>query len=342
MAERVPRAVIFGCAGPGLSPEERRFLADAEPLGFILFRRNVRDRAQVGQLVASLREAVGRADAPVLVDQEGGRVQRLGPPHWRAIAPARRIGEFAERNGRPAGERLARAHGRLIGHELVALGIDVDCLPVADVPVAGAHDIIGDRAFSRDPGLVAALARALALGLMDAGCLPVVKHMPGHGRARVDSHVALPVVECGLDELAASDFKAFKPLADLPWGMVAHVLFTAIDDRNPASTSPIVVRDIIRGLIGFQGLLVSDDLSMRALGGTLAERAERCLAAGLDAVVHCTGDLKEMSGLAAAMPRMTEQAMERWRRGLVHRQQRLSPAMVADAERDIAPISAAA
>lgn len=309
-----PRAVVFGCAGPDLTPDEAAFFREADPLGFILFRRNCVDRDQMRRLVADLRASVGRADAPVLIDQEGGRVARMRPPHWPAHPPMGVFGDLAARDP-AAGREAAWINGRLLAHMLAEVGITVDCAPVCDVPVEGAHDIIGDRAFSRDPAIVTALARATAEGLLAGGVLPVIKHIPGHGRAGTDSHAELPVVEAGRAVLEATDFLPFRALADLPLAMVAHVVLKAIDPDAPASTSPIVVREVVRGpSIGFDGLLFSDDLSMNALRGEPYARAQAVLAAGMDVVLHCNGDLDEMRALLGAVPALDGVAAERWAR----------------------------
>lgn len=313
-ADRSPAAVIYGCWGLELSAAERAFFRRANPLGFILFARNVRDPAQVRRLVGELRETVARADAPVLIDQEGGRVARLRPPHWRAAPAAGAIGALADRDLDVACE-AAWLNARLLGGELRELGITVDCAPVVDVPVAGAHDIIGDRAYGREAGRVGALARAAALGLIDAGVVPVVKHIPGHGRARADSHAELPVVETDRANLSQTDFLAFRAVADMPWAMTAHVLYTAIDPERPATTSPRVIQDVIRGEIGFDGLLLSDDLSMQALKGPLAQRARDALAAGCDVVLHCNGELDEMEEIAGVVAPLGPAGVERLRRG---------------------------
>ena len=310
----LPKAVIFGCAGTSLTEAERILFTECNPLGFILFARNVATPEQVRSLVADLRACVRRPDAPVLIDQEGGRVARLKPPHWRAAPPAGAIGAIADRDLEMARE-AAWLNARLIGEELRALGINVDCAPVADVPVLGAHDVIGDRAYSKDPDRVGGLARATALGFLDAGILPVIKHMPGHGRACADSHAELPVVETPRADLAETDFKPFRALADMPWAMTAHVLYTDIDPARPATTSPIVIRDIIRDEIGFAGFLVSDDLSMSALKGPVAARAQAALAAGCDAGLHCNGNLEEMQQIAAVAPPLSAAAFARFERG---------------------------
>jgi beta-N-acetylhexosaminidase len=295
----VPKAVIFGLAGPGLDASEGRFFAAADPLGFILFARNCVDPGQVRALVADLRGAVGRADAPVLIDQEGGRVARLKPPHWRAAPPAAALGAIASRDVEQA-KTAVKLNARLIAAELAALGIDVDCAPVLDVPAPGSHDIVGDRALSADPALVAELGRAAVEGFLEGGVVPVVKHIPGHGRATVDSHAELPVVDADRATLEASDFVPFRALADAPWAMTAHVVYTAIDAAAPATTSATVIGEVIRGAIGFKGVLVSDDLGMSALKGDFGARAAAALAAGCDIALHCSGAMREMEAVADA------------------------------------------
>lgn len=307
---RAPRAVIFGCAGPILGQDEREFFRDCDPLGFILFQRNCIDPEQVRALTADLRAAVGRDTAPVLIDQEGGRVARLRPPHWRRYPAAAEIAAL----GHDSAE-AARVGAALIALDLLDLGITVDCLPVLDLPVAGAHEVIGDRAYGTEPGPVAALARAACDGLLSGGVLPIVKHIPGHGRATVDSHLSCPIVTSARGELEATDFAPFHALRDMPWAMTAHVVYTAIDDARPATLSQTVIGDIIRGIIGFDGLLLSDDLSMEALGGALGARAERALAAGCDVVLHCNGKFDEMTDIAAASRPMDGKAIERFARG---------------------------
>lgn len=310
-----PRPVIFGCAGATLSADERVFFRDTDPLGFILFGRNIADPAQVRQLVAALRDSVGRADAPVLIDQEGGRVARLKPPHWRDAPPAGRIGALVASRGIEAACEAARLNSRLLAAELADLGIDVDCAPVADVPVPGAHSIIGDRAYAEDPVLVGKLAHAAAIGLLEGGVIPIVKHIPGHGRARADSHVALPVVDEPEAMLERTDFLPFRTLAHLPWAMTAHVLYRAIDADRPATTSPRVIAHVIRGWMGFDGVLVSDDLSMQALAGDLASRATSSLEAGCDLVLHCTGEMSEMREIVPVLSPMSAATAARVRRG---------------------------
>src|SRR5262245_8039817 len=263
------RAFISGLAGPALTADERAFLREARPWGLILFKRNIEDKAQVTALVKECLTALGRSDVPVLVDQEGGRVQRLGPPHWPVYPPGAAYGELYDRS-RAQGLRAAWLGARLIASDLAPLGINVDCLPLADVPVLGADAVIGDRAYGTTPDQVAAIAGAVAEGLMAGGVLPVLKHIPGHGRATADSHERLPVVNASCATLETSDFAAFRPLKNLPLGMTAHVVFTAIDPVLPATTSATMVREVIRGFIGFDGLLMTDDISMGALSGSLA------------------------------------------------------------------------
>ena len=308
--EAGPRAVIFGCAGPRLSASEASFFRETDPLGFILFARNCVDPDQIRALVASMRESVGRADAPVLIDQEGGRVMRLRPPHWPDRPAAARFAALAARD-KEAAARAAKLNAHLIANDLHALGITVDCAPVLDVRRAETHYVIGDRAYGEKPQQVAALGRAVAEGLLEGGVLPVVKHVPGHGRARTDSHLELPTVEASRAELEASDFAPFRDLADMPWAMTAHVLYTALDAKHPATTSPSIVADVIRGWIGFDGVLLSDDLSMKALGGSFAERTRLSLAAGCDVALHCNGDAGEMEQIAAACGPLTTDARRR-------------------------------
>ena len=303
------RAFITGVSGAQLTAEERRFLRDADPWGLIVFTRNVQTPAQVADLTSSFREALGR-DAPVLIDQEGGRVQRLGPPHWPPYPPGAAYGRVFDRAAAD-GRRAAWLGARLISADLVAVGIDVDCLPLADVPVAGSNAIIGNRAYGDTPDKVATLARSIAEGLLSGGVLPVLKHIPGHGRATADSHGELPIVEADRATLEATDFAAFRPLADLPLAMTAHVVFTAIDALAPATTSATLIHEVIRDWIGFQGLLMSDDVSMGALSGSIAERARASIAAGCDLVLHCNGKLDEMRAVAASVPLLAGEAAAR-------------------------------
>ena len=310
--EPPPKGVILGCAGLALLDAERRLFRDANPLGFILFERNCRDPEQVRDLVTALRQAVGRADAPVLIDQEGGRVARLGPPHWRLPPPSACFGELAARDPAAAAE-AACLNARLIADDLYALGITVDCAPLADVLDASGHGVIGDRAFSARPDEVAALARAFCQGLLEGGVLPVIKHVPGHGRAGVDSHRRRPVVETSCQELRRRDFAPFKALNDMPWAMTAHVVYSTLDPDSPATVSTLVIAGVIRGEIGFDGLLLSDDVSMAALSGSLAARTRAALAAGCDVVLHCSGELSEMAEVAEAAGPLSAAAQRRSR-----------------------------
>lgn len=311
------RAFITGLAGLTISANERSFLRDARPWGLIVFKRNIDNEQQLADLIGSFREEVGWP-APVLVDQEGGRVQRLGPPHWPAYPPGARYAALYEREP-AAGLAAARLGAHLIASDLIRVGIDVDCLPIADVPVEDGDPVIGDRAYGTEPGQVAAIAKAQAQGLLAGGVLPVLKHLPGHGRAKTDSHHHLPVVDTDRATLEATDFAAFRPLADLPLGMTAHVVFSSIDPVAPATTSVTMVRDVIRGFIGFQGLLMSDDVSMGALSGTVAERSRAAIAAGCDIVLHCNGDLAEMSAVAGSVPELAGEAAARAERALALR-----------------------
>ncbi len=311
--------MIFGLAGDTLTADERRLFAAADPLGFILFARNCVEPAQVRALCGELRAIVGRTDAPILIDQEGGRVARLRPPHWPEFPPAARFGALAR--ARPdAAVEAVRLNARLIAHEVTALGIDVDCLPVLDVPQPGADAVIGDRAFAADPTVVADLGRAACEGLRAGGVLPVIKHVPGHGRAQVDSHLALPVVDASLSDMERLDFVPFRALADMPWAMTAHVVYAAIDPTRPATTSRLVIETVIRGTLGFEGVLVSDDLCMNALAGMPAERAREALAAGCDVALHCNGDLAAMTAIAEACPPLTPAARRRLARADAWRQ----------------------
>ncbi len=315
-------ALVLGCEGTALSAAERAFFRDVNPLGFILFRRNVDCPDQVRALVSDLRAAVGR-NAPILIDQEGGRVARLRGPHWPELPPARSVGDIPQVQ---RAQRAAWLHGRLLASMLSDLGIDVDCAPVADVPVPGAHDVIGDRAFATDPDRVALLAGAQADGLLAGGVMPVVKHVPGHGRAFADSHKELPVVHTPRHDLEAWDFAPFKALAGLPAAMVAHVVFTAIDADRPASVSPTVIGQIVRGHIGFDGVLFSDDLSMQALSGTLGQRTAAVLAAGCDVALHCNGQMDEMRDVAANARPLDAAGIRRWQAAAA----RLNAAQPAD------------
>jgi beta-N-acetylhexosaminidase len=312
------RAFITGVSGPQLNAAEREFIRLERPWGFILFKRNIETPAQVINLIQELRKAVGDPEAPVLIDQEGGRVQRLGPPHWPAYPAGAVFGVLYEID--PAlGLSAARLSARLIAADLIDLGFTVDCLPLADVPVPGADAVIGNRAYGTKPDKVAAIGRAVTEGLEQGGILPVLKHIPGHGRATADTHFRLPVVDTSKAELERTDFTAFQPLADLPMAMTAHVVFSALDPAHPATTSATIIEQVIRGVIGFQGLLMSDDVSMNALAGSVAERTRAIFTAGCDLVLHCNGKFDEMREVAAETPALSGKALERARRALASR-----------------------
>jgi len=302
MNTSAPLAAIFGMAGLTLTDAERAFFKRTRPVGYILFARNIENPTQVLALVNDLRGLDASYDAVVLIDQEGGRVQRLKPPYWRHAPTMAEFGELHARNPAKAAQAL-RVNMQLIGDELRALGIDVDCAPVMDVPVPGAHDVIGDRAFAQDPAVVSAMAPIVCEGLIDAGVVPVIKHIPGHGRAAADSHLELPVVSDDLAALRATDFAPFKALCATPlqascFAMTAHVVYRAIDPDRPATTSKKVIADIIRGEIGFTGLLMSDDVGMKALSGPFDARAAAALDAGCDLVLHCDGNMADMEAVA--------------------------------------------
>lgn len=293
-------AAIFGCAGPKLLPDERAFFRDADPFGFILFARNVEDPEQLRRLTSDLREAVGW-QAPILVDQEGGRVQRLRAPHWQEWTPPLDTVDGA--GAVEAAERIMRLRASVIAAELADVGIDADCIPTLDVVRPETHPFLMNRCYGRDPDTVARIGRAVAEGLMAGGVLPVMKHMPGHGLSHVDTHHDLPTVDVSHEDLTAVDFAPFRALRDLPMAMTAHLVFAALDGDRPATQSPTMIR-VIRDEIGFQGLLMSDDLNMQALSGTLAERTARTIAAGVDVALHCKGDMAEMIAVAGAAGRM--------------------------------------
>jgi beta-N-acetylhexosaminidase len=314
-------ATIFGCAGPVLLPQERAFFREADPFGFILFARNVTDPAQVSRLTADLRAAVGR-DVPILVDQEGGRVQRLRGPHWRDWEPP--LDTVQGAGSVEDAARAMRLRMQMIGAELRAVGIDANCAPLGDVARPETHPFLRNRCYGTDPDTVGLIARAVADGLQAAGVLPVMKHLPGHGLSHLDTHLDLPTVDATLDQLRAVDFAPFRALADLPMAMTAHLVFDALDPGLPATQSPTMIR-LIRDEIGFQGLLMSDDLNMQALSGSLAERAARTIAAGVDIALHCKGDLAEMQAVAAASGDMTPAARLRAEAALAAR--RPAPAM---------------
>ncbi|MBV8664585.1 MAG: beta-N-acetylhexosaminidase [Hyphomicrobiales bacterium] len=328
-------ALICGCAGAALSAEERAFIREAQPWGFILFKRNVVDREQLRALTSAFRDIVGRDDAPVLIDQEGGRVQRMGPPHWEAYPAAARFESTA------APERAAWLAARLTAHDLREVGITVDCAPVLDVAEAGTHAVIGSRAYSSDPQRVAALGRAVCEGLLAGGVAPVVKHIPGHGRARADSHLELPTVEASREALQR-DFAPFAALRDAPMAMTAHVVYSAIDPSAPATTSRIVVQSVMREAIGFDGLIISDDLSMKALGGPFAQRARSVFAAGVDIALHCNGDLSEAGPVAEGSVELAGDSLRRAKAALARIAGGAQPFDAEAARAELAALFAAA
>lgn len=307
-----PRALVVGLDGPALLEDERAFLADAHPWGVILFGRNVQDRKQVRALCDAVRDAVCW-NIPILIDQEGGRVQRLGPPYWPAFPPA-----LDQALTAMDPQRAMWLRGRLLAADLAELGIDVNCAPVADIAEPGTHAILRNRCLGTDVDMVIRHARAMADGLTAGGVLPVLKHIPGHGRARVDSHLDLPRVDTDAATLLATDFAPFRALNDLPLGMTAHLLFAALDDARPATQSPTMI-GLIRDQIGFRGLLMTDDISMQALSGGIAERAQAALAAGCDLILHCNGILSEMRALADLCPTLGGVALARHEHALAAR-----------------------
>lgn len=318
------KAFISGCEGISLSKSEKEFFARENPWGLILFKRNCETPDQLRALTSSFRTAVGRKDAPVFIDQEGGRVQRMGPPSnfWRKYPAARAYGELYERCPMLA-MRTARNVGRLMAEDLFDVGITADCLPVLDLPQLGAHDVIGNRAYSTRIEHLTIVARAHVSGLMEGGVMPVMKHIPGHGRSEVDSHHNLPVVTASRGDLEQTDFQPFAALADLPMAMTAHVIFTALDKTAPATLSRKVINGAIRKDIGFRGLLMTDDLSMKALSGTLPEKAEAAYAAGCDMLLHCNGIMSEMEQVAASAIPLKGKPMQRAKSALRSRRKPL-------------------
>lgn len=317
--ERQPRAAaIVGVSGSILNAAEGRLFEQKQPCGFILFARNCQHPDQVGALVQALRSTVDDPRAPVLIDQEGGRVSRLKPPHWSSICAPRRLGDLAERDLAKAKE-AAWLHARLIASDLEPLGITVNCAPVLDLAFAAQTEAIGDRALSHDPAIVAILARAMIDGYLAGGVLPVIKHLPGHGRALVDSHVCLPHVDASLADVADKDWLPFQACSEAPFGMTAHVRFACLDPERPATQSAPIINEIIWDKIGFKGALLSDDLSMNALGGGLGERAAAATSAGCDLAVHCNGDLEEMTEVLDAAGPLVGEARSRVDQALARR-----------------------
>ena len=308
------QAVIYGLSGTELTADERDFFRDADGAGYILFKRNCADRAQLLRLTDDLREISGRPDLPILIDQEGGRVARMQPPEWPGFPPGEKFARLYEAAPSSAIE-AARSNARALALTLRSAGINVNCLPLLDVRQEGAHDIIGDRALGSEPMQVAALGRAVLDGMASAGVVGVIKHIPGHGRALADSHVELPVVSASAEELE-TDLEPFERLRGAPMGMTAHVVYTAWDAERPASLSPTVIQEIIRGRIGFEGFLMSDDINMEALEGSAGERAVGVLAAGCDVALHCSGKMDEMVGVAAAVPPLSVEGEARLARAM--------------------------
>jgi beta-N-acetylhexosaminidase len=308
------QAAIYGLEGLEMSAQERDFFLDSDPAGFILFRRNCEDVAQLSRLTDSLRDLTGRADLPIIIDQEGGRVSRMRPPEWPAFPAAERFAQLYALAPASAIEAV-RSNARALALMLRRCGINVNALPLLDVRQEGASDIIGDRALGSEPMQVAALGRALLDGMASAGVVGIVKHMPGHGRALVDSHKELPVVSASSEELE-TDLEPFERLASAPMGMTAHVVYTTWDADHPASLSPTVIGDIIRRRIGFTGFLMSDDLGMEALHGDFAGRAAGVVAAGCDAALHCSGKMEEMVAVASAVPALSPESEARLARAM--------------------------
>ncbi|GBH29742.1 beta-N-acetylhexosaminidase [Sphingobium xenophagum] len=308
------KPVIFGLSGATLTPDERAFFADSQPAGYILFRRNIVDRAQLRALTDDLRALHGRNDLLIMIDQEGGRVARMQPPVWPTF-PAGAVFDRLYDVAPSSAIAAARANARAIALTLAEVGITVDALPLLDVRQDGASDIMGDRTLGAEPMRVAALGRATLEGLADGGVVGIVKHMPGHGRALVDSHLELPVVRADADTLA-SDLQPFERLRDAPMGMTAHVVYTAWDAQRPASLSPTVIEDVIRTRIGFDGLLMSDDLDMKALQGNIPDLAAGVVAAGCDLALNCWGRMDDMLGIADQLPEITDAARARLDRAM--------------------------
>ncbi|MDX2204218.1 MAG: beta-N-acetylhexosaminidase [Hyphomicrobiaceae bacterium] len=330
-------AFITALSGPELLADERALLRAARPCGVILFARNIVAPAQVRRLTSGIRDAVGSEHLMLLVDQEGGRVQRLGPPHWRALPPgAQYAAAYAHDPARAV--HAAELVARLMAHDLREAGFNTDCAPVLDLPVSGSHAVIGDRAFGETPGQVVALAGAVVRGFAAGGILPVIKHIPGHGRATSDSHHDLPVVDTPRAALTVTDFAPFAALAHVPAAMTAHVVFSSIDPALPASVSPAVTADVIRGAIGYQGLLMSDDLGMKALSGTIAQKAAAVFRAGSDVALLCSGELGETEAVAAVAPPLEGEPLRRLERASAVFRQQPRPFDVREAEAALAEI----
>ena len=302
--------VIFGCIDTKLTDEEKLFFSSKRPLGLILFAHNCKNPYQVRSLINEFREIVENDNAPILIDQEGGRVTRLLPPYWRHPPPANIFSLIFEQNEEEA-KQAAYLNARLVGRELNKLNITVNCSPVLDLPIEGAHNVIGDRALGNNVHTIISLANSLTEGMLTEGIVPVMKHIPGHGRAKSDSHLELPIIDTCLSVLEKTDFVPFSKLRQLPWAMTAHVIYSAIDPNNPATISPKIINDIIRKNVGFKGVLISDDIGMEALAGNKGERAKAILQAGCDLVLECSGNLNDMVEVASAIPLINEKTLER-------------------------------
>lgn len=310
--EKRPKPVIFGCAGTRLTSVERNIFRECDPFGFILFKRNCESREQVQYLILELQQCVGRDKVVIAIDQEGGRVSRLQPPNWPKYPPARAFGLMYQRDPEWGMEAI-RLYARILSCELVSLGITINCAPVVDLLYADGTPAIGDRAFSSEPAVVAALARAQAETFMANGILPVMKHLPGHGRMKLDPHLHLPTIDTPRAELEQLDFMPFELLKDIPLGMNSHGVFKALDKSRPASLSPTITNDIIRGSLGFDGLLLSDDLTMKALNGTPGDLARQALEAGNDVILHCNGESSEMEAISRTLlDPMADDSWKRW------------------------------
>ncbi|MBS40973.1 MAG: beta-N-acetylhexosaminidase [Rhodospirillales bacterium] len=306
----IPSPVIFGCIGTELTSAEIDLFQDCRPFGLILFEHNCKNPTQLSELIFQFRETVGFRDAAVLIDQEGGRVTRMKPPHWRLPPAAGVFSKIFEKNEDIA-LRAAYLNARLIGKELANVKISVNCLPVLDLPELGSHDVIGDRALGKDVRTISLLGGILCRGLMEEGVSPIIKHIPGHGRAKVDSHRELPLVDTSLQELKSTDFIPFRNLCHIPWAMTAHVVYSAIDKNRAATISPIVINEVVRNQIGFEGLLLSDDIGMEALSGSKGDRAQYILEAGCDLVLECSGKIKDMVDVASVLPAMKKETRNR-------------------------------
>ena len=304
------RAAIVACQGLELTPKEITLFTEKQPIGLILFARNIETKEQVSALIKQFKEIINHPSPLVLVDQEGGRVARLRPPHWREYDPVQKIGKLYEKSPKD-GLSAAYLNARLIAEELYELGFTVNCAPVCDLFFEDAHEVIGDRAYHSDPEIVAALAESASVGFMDGAVMPVIKHIPGHGRAVMDSHEELPTIDTVIEELKQSDLRPFKALADLPFAMTAHIKYDAVDDTAPATLSKKLIDEVIRGEIGFHGMLMTDALDMKALGGSFAERATKAIEAGCDLLLHCTGDFAEMTEVLENAPVMSDSLIEK-------------------------------